>query len=608
MSKPYVCGKKALENKLSSHGMDSFNLVSHGRNNNVITAGIVDTRENFRTTNVNRTLARTTIPEKFDDQIRSCRKAYYSCSIVRNVMDLMTDFVLDGFDIDHEDKEVQKFYQNWVNNFNVYNALQEFVRHFLVECNVISRRVTAKLTKPVERMIFASVDIKLYTADFREKVSKNEIPVKYIFIDPATVSWKGGDLSMYSDTRQLVAEIDFAKLSQSKEHKKFIDTIKNTFPEDIRKAIEAGKSNTYDLDMDKIQVFHSKKDSWDQWATPFLVSVIPDIYFKQKLKQADLSVLDGVINVLRIWKLGDHTKEIFPTSEVAERLQSILNHNEGNGVMDLIWDSMLQVQELYPPVDKMLGSEKYDHADKDILVGLGIPEVLIGGKGANFSNAFIQLKTIAKRLEAARRACQTWLMNEISLINEAMGFESDPHISFNSSSFSDESTMRQFLLGLWDRGVLASESVLEMVGKNYDIQIAKRSDEQKKADEKGVELVSPIQSNDKLGSDVDPTSGGRPNGEKDKSKRKERKAKPISSIRKSVKEVINIVAEDMGVKRFNSLSVANKTKFADSVVAEVNKLIVDFVGMENKKINTFEMTKEDDYKSLIDKVSKQIVD
>jgi hypothetical protein len=39
------------------------------------------------------------------------------------------------------------------------------------------------------------------------------------------------------------------------------------------------------------------------------------------------------------------------------------------------------MKDYYPPVEKILGSDKFKEVDRDILIALGIPEVLIGGGG-----------------------------------------------------------------------------------------------------------------------------------------------------------------------------------------------------------------------------------
>jgi hypothetical protein len=203
------------------------------------------------------------------------------------------------------------------------------------------------------------------------------------------------------------------------------------------------KNGGYELDMDKIFVSYSKKDSWDDWAVPFLYSVISDIKFKDKLRQAEIAALDGVINVIRVWKLGDHKEKILPAEGAIDRLLEILETNTGGGAIDIVWDSMIDMKDYYPPIAEILGADKYKEVDRDILIGLGIPEVLLGGGGANFSNSFIQLKTIIERLKAVRTKITEWLDKEVQLVCKAMDIKI-PRIRFGQMNLEDEKNSQAY--------------------------------------------------------------------------------------------------------------------------------------------------------------------
>jgi hypothetical protein len=116
-----------------------------------------------------------------------------------------------------------------------------------------------------------------------------------------------------------------------------------------------------------------------------------------------------------LWKLGDHEQQILPDSAAIQKLIDILAANPGGGAMDLVWDSMIEMTPYYPPIKDILGSEKYDQVNRDILIGLGVPEVLIGGKGGNFSNSWIQLKTLVEKLNYVRTKLKAWIEGEVRL-------------------------------------------------------------------------------------------------------------------------------------------------------------------------------------------------
>ena len=53
------------------------------------------------------------VPQKQKRIIKMCMDAYDKVGIIRNVIDLMGDFTCQGINIVHENKSVEKFYQQW---------------------------------------------------------------------------------------------------------------------------------------------------------------------------------------------------------------------------------------------------------------------------------------------------------------------------------------------------------------------------------------------------------------------------------------------------------------------------------------------------------------
>ena len=53
------------------------------------------------------------VPTRQKKIIKMCMDAYDKVGIVRNVIDLMGDFGSQGINIVHEDKSVEKFFQQW---------------------------------------------------------------------------------------------------------------------------------------------------------------------------------------------------------------------------------------------------------------------------------------------------------------------------------------------------------------------------------------------------------------------------------------------------------------------------------------------------------------
>lgn len=572
-----TAGYTHVTQKSLSAAVNNYESISHG-SASMITEPVsnVDVRVPFQRKDYEYFRPNEGIPAKFKDQVTLCRAVYKQMGIIRNVIDMMTDFACEDLRIVHPDKNIEAFFRVWQKKTGLDAACVEFARHAQIECNVVVKRVTARINKPYQKFIKDSTvgkpDVKIVVPK-REFLDK-EIPWRYIFLDITSLDWRGGDEARMFVDRPLLFKlpsklIKMIKNPQDDFQKKIVENI----PQDIKDQILNSKTSEIELDMSKIYVAHLKKDSWEDWATPFMVAVLPDLFFKQKLRQADIAALDGVINVIRLWRLGDHKEKILPDEGAVSRLADILKSNVGGGAVDIIWDSLLDMKEFYPPVDKILGSEKYQQVNNDILVGLGVPDVLLGGAGANFSNSYIQLKTLVERLEYLRRTITSWLNKEIELVCTAMGFEVLPKVVFNDMSLQDEDTHKRLIVGLMDRGIISAETVLRIYGEDLDIEYPRIKTEKKTFEKDGIEAPK-----GPFDGKTSPGEPGRPSTTKDLTKRNTRSPKPRTS---QLFTLISNAMDDFDNKEvpkyLASLNISNARKMTNEQKVELAKKRRDFV-------------------------------
>lgn len=521
------------------------------------------------------------IPRKFRDVIHACRAAYLRVGIVRNVIDMMTDFTTEDLKIVHPDKKVEAFFRVWMKKVNLREAVDEFVRHFLVDGNVVVKRITARLSKPVEEQWAeektVGADEKLY---IETKVPKREIPWRYSFLNVAALTWLGGEEAQIAGKKRLAFRVskNIAEMIRTP-NDDFQKGIVSRLPESLVKNIKTNSGDWVELDMDTVYVSHNKKDTWEDWAPPFLYSVLSEIYFRDKLRQAEVSALDGVINVIRLWKLGDHENGFLPNQAIIDKLIDILQANTGGGAMDLVWDSLIDMQEYYPPVDKILGSEKYEQVNRDILIGLGVPEVLIGGQGSNFSNSWIQLRTLVEKLEYIRQAVIDWLNIELRYVCNAMDIKIVPKIRFNNMNLEDENVTRKLILDLLDRGVISVEAVHDVYGEDFLMEVERMKYEKQLFKSAGIKPKSPLDPKPVKPGGAKPPTGrkgaGRPKKSVDTSTRKTRKAKPrrsagseltifaLDAIDAIDQNIIPVYMENLGVASARKLTNDQKEELSN---------------------------------------------
>jgi len=436
------------------------------------------------------------IPRGHTEILIAVQAIYHKIGFVRNVIDLMADFASEGLELEHPIKSQKRFYEKWAKKVDLQGRAHDFMKLLLRDANVVIRRKDAKISLPLARdmtkashlgQITVIEDIPDETSEKvsidKKKRSVREIPWKYTFLSPVLIEKIGGDVGRFFGDNTIAMRIpaqlrDSILNPKTKTERAFIEQI----PEEIKQLVRNKKGdNLLKLNPDKMYVDYYKKDDWEDWGTPFLYGVLEDIMFKEKMRLADMTALDGVINVIRLWKLGNSDKQILPTKTAVNKLLDILQHNVGGGTMDIVWDDMIDLTVEYPPTDKILGPEKYLSVNQDIVRGLGIPDSLIGGTDLgtrNAESAYVQLKTLTERLEYIRSRCIVWIQNELRLVADAMGFKNTPNVVFGTMSLRNEAAEKQLIIQLLDRGIVSIESVQRVFGYDFMVELQNMKGEQ----------------------------------------------------------------------------------------------------------------------------------
>ncbi len=527
------------------------------------------------------------LPTDPKGKIQACLDAYEKSGygIVKNIVDLMADFTVQGIDVAYPDKKKEAVVRFWFNR--IVGGPERSKRFANLVCkasNIIVKRDTAKIPLNVIRKMYKSTseaDVKY--VEETVTTEKRELPVNYTFLHPLTVEPISPELSMFVNSKQREYGLRIPPETKRKiefpneEDKALIAQIPANIIEQVRKG-----NSLIKLDKDKVSVYFYNKDDWQVWATPMIFTVLSDLRHLEKLKLADLAALDGAISQIRIWKLGDIEKGIKVTAAGMAALSNILMNAVGGGFLDLVWAEDLQFQEVGSNVYNFLGEAKYVAILNAIYTGLGIPPLFTGSSNqGSFTNNYIAIKTMIERLESIRNLIKEFWTKELEIVAKALDLDEAITLTFDRMTLNDESSILQIMLHLVDRGYLSIESMQEMVGANPEIEDFRIKREWKEQDsgkrppkasqfhkaewkqtwidsfiklgeitpsQVGLELPEPesgeippavrkekvAEKTAKLKKDM----GGRPIGKKDATKRKQKVVKP----RKSVSDLIQLTA------------------------------------------------------------------
>ncbi len=422
-----------------------------------------------------------TVPTRVKSIIRKADDIYQKVGLVKNVIDLMADFAVQGIRPVHRNKRIERFFKQWFKKINGKDRSERFLNNLYKVGNVVINRQTAKVNVKVTDTLYKSLGgPDQYINDIDDiKVEKREIPWKYTFIDPVYVEVAAGPLASFTSEKryELVLPASLRKIINAPKTEAEKSVISNLPPA----IIEAAKTRkAYPLDPNKTIVNHYKKDDWQSWAFPMIYAIMDDIIVLEKLKLADMAALDGAISNIRIFKLGSLEHKIAPTKAATAKLAQILGNNVGGGTMDLVWGPDIELLESNTNVHNFLGEGKYTPHLNSVYAGLGIPPTLTGTYGAaGTTNNFISLKTLTQRLQYGRDVITEFWEKEMAIVQKAMGFKYPAKIEFDRMDLSNEEAEKSLLIQLADRNLVSDELLQKRFGFDPDMEKVRLNREQR---------------------------------------------------------------------------------------------------------------------------------
>lgn len=438
-----------------------------------------------------------------------CVQAYKGFGVAKNVIDLMANFAAEGLKIKHPRPAIERFYQRWAELVDLNGRVKDALRYYYKFGNVFlystmgtidadtyatmknAKASTTKLKGFTDTQDPAKPERQAQVDKEKAKPEKErQIPWRYTLLNPFQMDTIGDQFFGQSRWVFVLDEKTVQRMQLPKsETVDFLDDTEVNLPPEFKELVEKNRNGTetriVNLKQENLWTMHYMKDDHEEWADPMLWPVMADIQYKNKLRQSDISVCNSIIKAITVFKIGDYKNGFIPGPEYMRKFSELLR--TPTEAMTLTWNDAIDVIHSYPPVEKMLSADKYEAVDKDILRGIGVPDILLGGGGGgNYSNGFLGVRTLLERLEEGRHEVEKWINKQLRMIAEIMGHRDIPKIKFGRMSLRDENAEKQLVLGLLDRNVISVEAVLEVFGEDFELELARLGREQELRDESGL--------------------------------------------------------------------------------------------------------------------------
>jgi hypothetical protein len=449
--------------------------------------------------------------------MREADKAYREVGIVRNVIDLMTDFTSEGLNVHHPVAQQERFYRAWIKKVGMEEIAKQTLRGMYKWANVGIFRFWGKIKPKTRKEMMAKARELFAQGENKEGVKaflrddktfkKGRIPIRYSCLPPFRIRIFG---SLLFDTRVYYfafPENDKMRIlnpqGASTWERKLIDNL----PDSLKQRIS--RDAQVQLPEENFTMVHFKRDCSRMWADPLILPIMNDLRFKQVLRRMDISVAESIINPITIFKLGKTVEGFGPNKEQFQNLATLLKTPVATKT--LVWSDLIEVEQHIVDAKEVFSMEKYQEVDLDILNGLGVSTVLINGGvgttggGRAAGNAFLSVRGLLERLEDGRQEFMKFLNSELDTVRRAMGWKKAPRITWDQMSLRDEAAEKRIAIELRDRKVISNESLLDFLGMDNEIEMSRKGREEKVSDRTGIpQSVGPFEEAVRVQKDEDP--------------------------------------------------------------------------------------------------------
>lgn len=432
------------------------------------------------------------IPVKHDEIMREMDRVYDEVGLIKNIIDLMADFVVQGINISHPVPKWQRFYRNWFNRIAGVSISERLSNNlFKYGTAIVSRkwaRFTVKLRTSLDNARAAEIENMA-------PIQRGKIPGRYTFKNPVYVDVLGGKVATFLNTERaygikLSYGLANAILHPQNDYEK---EVISSLPEEVKQAAR-NPHRIFPLDPEDTIVLHYKKNDWENWSKPIIYSVLRDVHLLQKLQIADFTALDGAVDHVRVWKLGSLDHKLLPNEPAIAKLAEMLHANIGAGVRNIIWGPDIELAETSADIHQFLGDDKYQPALNGIYAGVGIPPTLTGtgSQNSGTTNNLVSLKALLRRLDYVRQELVRFWTHEFAIMHQTLEHRDPAEIEFDITNFGDEEAEKKLWIDLADRNIVSHEWVQRRFGAVPKLEDTRLKREEKaRQEDRGVQKAGP---------------------------------------------------------------------------------------------------------------------
>lgn len=445
-------------------------------------------------------------------------KYYYEDDIYGSAVDVLSNFASKGFENDIDDPNIKAFYDSWCFDVNFKQMLDwvffDFFRIGMVRTYKIVGKYEPGITymapvgnrpnssspkqaksffrevadraekyrkKQLERIekweqeYANDTDVLRDLAAKKKMWSKGYMPIAYTVLNPLLIELEGSLLfdrekTVLQPSDELKAMFQKNQSELTEDEKEIIKLL----PSEFKSQLEEGGGITLDtLYVGKVDY---RKQPYERYPKPRGIKAFDSIEYKRKLREADMSTLDGISNYILKVTIGN---DEYPVTDQAQLETVAKLFDTPSKSFDVVWNHTLEIEKIVSPeIEAILGQQKYNQVNMDITGALAMSRAFFDGAGNNSqAEVALMIKTVVEEVEYARRQITAWIYNEYRQIAEAAGFDRFPRVRWDQTVLKDIILYMSTISQSVDRRMMSYRTALEELGFDYDTELANMQEE-----------------------------------------------------------------------------------------------------------------------------------
>jgi len=431
--------------------------------------------------------------DQYNQVLKQCRFYYKTDSLASTVLNKLVEIGINDL----------VFAKNGLsdNEFKVFTSLRDRLVEFCSRM-ALEYLISGLVVPEIGYGRVGKDEIKDYGV---KKYDSLVLPVNMFLRDPSTIKI---DISYLSDQPSyfiLVPEqtITFIKTGgrypDGKEDKELFKQLKLRFP-DFVKAVMAGET---EILLTNKNIIRSRYLTDSPYPIPHTTSSLSALQQKRNLRRMDFSIMQKVIRSILHIKLGSDEFPVTDSEEdvdYIENLRAQLNWRFASKSQDMerifqfITNHTVELKWVSPDTAALLDDKKYKDINKEILDGLGFPQLLISGETerSNTSSPELASASPIRTMEYFRRQLIKVVRSICNEIAKQNNFKTAPDVSFKTLNMHEFRSFVEALSKLYETGGLSRQSFGEYLGYDFYDEFTKREQEQEILDNSIVPQVGAV--------------------------------------------------------------------------------------------------------------------